>query len=213
MFLNADCPPGYCFLRKEFLYNLESHHGELMPVCIFGVAAIQNRAIGFHCYTDEGAMIWRLPIHAFCWKQDAPPAKLEILECWDALSYDLSAVAFEQLKGMRCQTFLKDGSKVDAEYVFTIDFCKSQASESGGDGGHKCAHLLRLDNGNFALQPNNRIFWRDAAFITKPFKDRPDYITSDKIWSCETDAKWVTEDSPKLYYRYEMKPVIPPLKA
>jgi len=38
----------------------------------------------------------------------------------------------------------------------------------------KCAHVIALDNGNFAAWPNNRIQWFDPAFIT-PFHEKPDF--------------------------------------
>jgi len=43
--LNANIPFIRCWLRKEFLYNLEEHHGELVEVYVFGVASIRGRAL------------------------------------------------------------------------------------------------------------------------------------------------------------------------
>ena len=43
--------------------------------------------------------------------------------------------------------------------MFTLDWCESEDAEEAGDSAHKCAHLIALDNGNFAAQPNNRIQW------------------------------------------------------
>jgi len=45
--LNVNVPRFYCFLRKEFLYDGEAHHGELIHVCVFGAASIRGRALGF----------------------------------------------------------------------------------------------------------------------------------------------------------------------
>ena len=36
--LNVNVPRFYCFLRKEFLYDGEAHHGELINACVFGAA-------------------------------------------------------------------------------------------------------------------------------------------------------------------------------
>ena len=33
-------PRFYCFLRKEFLYDGEAHHGEFACVCVFGLSSI-----------------------------------------------------------------------------------------------------------------------------------------------------------------------------
>jgi hypothetical protein len=45
-------PRFYCFLRKEFLYDGGAHQGEFVYICVFGVASIQGRALGFHVLTS-----------------------------------------------------------------------------------------------------------------------------------------------------------------
>jgi hypothetical protein len=66
--LNANIPRFYCFLRKEFLYDGLAHQGEFVNVCVFAVASIKGRALAFHVLTDNGAVIWRLPLHALLTK-------------------------------------------------------------------------------------------------------------------------------------------------
>jgi len=34
-YLNADIPPIYCKIRKEYLYDLEKHQGESVDCCVF----------------------------------------------------------------------------------------------------------------------------------------------------------------------------------
>lgn len=48
---------------------------------------------------------------------------------------------------------------------------------------HNCSHMIRLDNGYFALQPNNRILWECPAFVKK--LEKPDYALTERIWKCE----------------------------
>src|SRR5271169_5161469 len=79
--------------------------------------------------------------------------------------------------------------------MFTIDWCESEDAEEAGDGGHKCAHLIALDNGNFAAQPNNRIQWFCPAFVT-PFQEKPDYVTNTRVWKVERE----TETSDGFFY-------------
>lgn len=78
--LNVNVPRFYCLLRKEFLYDGEAHHGEFIHVCVFGAASIQGRALGFHVLTENGAVIWRLPLHALCHKAEAPSQPLDWLQ-------------------------------------------------------------------------------------------------------------------------------------
>ena len=72
--------------------------------------------------------------------------------------------------------------------MFTLDWFGHEDAEEAGDGGHKCAHVIALDNGNFAAQPNNRIQWFCPAFVT-PFKDKPDYLTNTGVWKVERETE------------------------
>ena len=48
---------------------------------------------------------------------------------------------------------------------------------------HKCGHVLALDNGNFAIQPNNRILWNISNFTVN--SDVPDYKVQTTEWNLE----------------------------
>ena len=99
--LNVNIPRFYCLLRKEFLYDGQSHHGEVLNVCVFGVASIQGRALGFHVLTENGAVIWRVPLHALCHKAEAPNVPLDWLQFWDCFSYEISCTTFDRLQDGR----------------------------------------------------------------------------------------------------------------
>lgn len=199
--LNADVPVFQTLIRTAFLYDQRSDKkGDFVPAIIFGVASVQGRALGFHAMTEDGAQIARLPIHALCWKSDAPEQPLDHLELWDCFSYDLSVHTYRHLSGARCQTVLKDHKKYEGEYMFTVDWYGSEYAENPGEIGHKCAHIIKLDNGNYAAQPNNRILWADPSFIVYPFAARPDYFVNTHVWKCESTSKWSTEDSNAYFY-------------
>lgn len=72
--------------------------------------------------------------------------------------------------------------------MFTLDWYGHEDAVEAGDGGHKCAHLIALDDGNFAAQPNNRVQWFCPAFVT-PFKEKPDYITNTAVWKVERETE------------------------
>lgn len=186
--LNVDVPRFYCLLRKEFLYDGLSHQNEFLKVCVFGAASIHGRALGFHVLTENGAVIWRLPIHAFCHKPEAKALPLEMLQFWDCFSYEVSCTKFERLSESRVKVQLKDKSWAGGQYLFTIDWYGEPDAEEAGDGGHKCAHILALDDGNFCAQPNNRIQWFCPAFVT-PFKEKPDYVTNTRCWKVEREIE------------------------
>ncbi|HEX2837367.1 MAG TPA: hypothetical protein VHN77_04480 [Phycisphaerales bacterium] len=186
--LNVNLPRFYCLLRKEFLYDGQSHHGEFVKVCVFGAASIPGRAIGFHVLTENGAVIWRLPLHALCHKPDAPVRPLDWLQFWDCFSCEVSCTVFDRLRDCRVGVRLRDRSNAGGQYMFTLDWHGSEDAEEAGDGGHKCAHVIALDEGNFAAQPNNRLQWFCPAFVT-PLKERPDYVTNTAVWKVERETE------------------------
>jgi len=61
---------------------------------------------------------------------------------------------------------------------------------------------LELDNGNYAIQPNNRILWHASNYTVK--NNWPDYLVQTTEWSVEK-GNWVTEDSEKMFYNVEGK--------
>ena len=61
-YLNANIPVTYAQIRKEYLYDLKKHHGEVEDCIIFGVTCITGRALLFHAIMENGAVFYRLPI-------------------------------------------------------------------------------------------------------------------------------------------------------
>ena len=61
-YLNANIPVLYSQIRREYLYDLIEHHGEVEVCIIFGLASITGRPILFHAIMETGAVFYRLPI-------------------------------------------------------------------------------------------------------------------------------------------------------
>lgn len=160
----------------------------------FGAASIHGRALGFHVLTENGAVIRRLPLHAFCHKPKTPIQSLDWLQFWDCFSYEMTVTVFERLQDSRVRVQFKDRSW-DGGHMFTFDWCESEDAKEAGDGEHKCAHVSALDNGNFAAQPNNRVQWFCPSFVT-PFQEKPDYVTNTRVWKVERE----TETTQALFY-------------
>ena len=55
---------------------------------------------------------------------------------------------------------------------FTVDWAHPESNIVDTDHSeipheHKCAHILALDNGNYAAQPNNRLIWSIPSFTVR----------------------------------------------
>ena len=202
----ANLPPVKCFIRKEFLYDFEKGHGELVPCWWISIKSLRGQAFRIEAYLNEyGALYDKLPLHAFCWKPiEGEPLPLDYLQLWDSLSYDITVIKKAQLQSMKCKIKLKDGDWAHGEYMFTVDSAHSDFntldtgfSEDVED--HKSYNFIRLDNGQFAAQPNNRMIVLEPSSNPKELK-MPDFKVATKRWSVETEAKWALGDTNTVMY-------------
>lgn len=201
-------PPIECKIRAEYLYNFEEREGLLVTGTAFAVRSIQSNALLFAVMTDIGAVYDKLPISAFVSAHltEAPQhLPFHVLQLWDCLSYQASAVELMFLKGKRCSVFLKSKQPVEGIYRFTIDWT-ADASERLQTGyaeeisQHKVAHVIELETGHFCAYPNNRILWADPASVSNPFEKIPDYKLNVTKYHCESFDKWYADDSDDMFY-------------
>ena len=208
-YLNANVPPIYCKIRREYLYDLREHKGETEDCVVFGLGSISGRALLFHCLLTNGAIYWRLPISAFIQRGSGntlhntqmESQDLEDLQLWNSFSYYPSITVFDFLKGQRCKYFSKN-KLYYGEYLFTVDWAHPESNildteHSEIPDQHKCGHVLSLDNGNYAVMPNNRILWSIPSFTTS--SSVPDYKVQTTIWNVENKGL-ITEDTDKFFY-------------
>jgi len=209
--LNADIPPIYCKVRKEYLYDFKKHQGESDECVIFGLTSMAGAATLFNIMLPNGAVFFRLPIAAFFQKhldrEQVRDMQVDELQLWNSFSYYPSVHMFNYLTSQRGKYFGKDKKEHFGEYLFTIDWCHPESNileteHSEIPHEHKCGHVLALDNGNYAIQPNNRILWNISNFTTRD--DIPDYKVQTTEWNVENKG-WVTEDTDKMFYKIEDK--------
>ena len=165
-YLNANIPPIYAQIRREFLYDLKKHHGEVEDCIIFGISALTGRSILWHAIMENGAIFYRLPISAFIQK-----------------GFEPSRVPTRRLDHPEANILDTDHSEIPHE--------------------HKCAHIIALDDGNFAAQPNNRCIWDIPSFTVKD--ETPDWKVQTSEWNVEDSRAWRTEDTDKFFYEIEEK--------
>ena len=60
---------------------------------------------------------------------------------------------------------------------------------------HKCAHVFKMDEGNFFAYPNNRIIWFDKAWTSNRIPQNPGYKIDTNIYSVEGDVKEETDNN------------------
>ena len=185
------------------MYQHKNHIGEFVKVSVFAAQSNPDRALLFHVLTDDGLVRSRVPIHMLCHKETAPQMPLDYLQLWDCFSVNCTVVVYDYLKASRMQTVLKDRQKLWGDYMMSFDWYGNPYSDEPTQ--YKSLHLIRLDNGCYTLQPNNRIYWKHMSFVTNPFPANPDFKVDDKVFRCEAASdRWLIEGDDDSYY-YNLK--------
>ena len=210
-YLNANIPAIYSQIRREYLYDLSGHVGEAEDCIIFGMASITGKAILFHAIMENGAVFYRLPISAFIQRgfdvKKVPQMRLDELELWNCFSYYPAITTYDILSGQSGKYIGKDKRWHYGNYLFTVDWAHPESNIVDTDHSeipheHKCAHILALENGNYAAQPNNRLIWNVPSFTVKD-EVPTDWKVQTNDWTVENSRKWKTEDSDRFFYNIE----------
>jgi hypothetical protein len=157
---------------------------------------------------EDGGIWWRMPISAFCTEPGVPEEDIHNLVLWNSFSPYITVTNFYGLKNMRMSYRDRTKSVISGKYLFTLDWHNSDfnlldVGYSENPGQHKCGHVIIRDDGNFAIQPNNRVLVYDPAFTTKHGDLVIDRLINDRQWDVEDSAKWTTEDSNRYHYDIE----------
>ena len=214
-FLVANLPVTPVWVKKEYLYDLEEENGklkgegDLVEGTWVTVKSKPGRALLFETLLLEyGALYDKLPISAFVWKEDYDKDNqlpLEMLELWDAFSYWISVIQKDSLVGLPCKNQSKDKKFYKGNYYLTIDSCHPEPNilntgYSELQQEHKSFNIIKLDNGQFAAQPNNRIRWYEQSLIPEE-TEVPDFNVCTKDYSVETGDKWSLGDNTQYFYK------------
>lgn len=198
-YIVGSLPPLKCFVRREFLYNFKKGFGEFEPAIWISLKALRGQVFRIESLLPAyGALYDKLPIHAYVWRIEAP-AELDIdtLQLWDCMAYKFTIVEKIGLRNLGVKFLSKDKEWVFGQYLFTVDFCADglevDTSFTEQAEEHKSFNFLRLDNGQFAAQPNNRCLWYDQSLIPSETKF-PDFEAAQRIWTVDGSRKWSAGD-------------------
>jgi len=199
-YIIGNLPPIKCFVRKEYLYNFEKGHGELEPAIWVSIKAIRGQVFRIESLLPRyGALYDKLPIQAYVWHVDSrAELPFDVLQLWDCMGYRFTVHEKIGLRNLGVKFLGKDKVWHFGEYLFTVDFCADGMDVDTGftevAEEHKSFNFIRLDNGQFAAQPNNRCLWYDQSLI--PAKtDFPDFQASRHIWTVDGSRKWAVGDN------------------
>jgi len=207
-FLVANLPPIECFVRKEYLYDFEKGFGEYEPCVWLTIKSLRGRAFYIESLiTKYGAVYDKLPLSAYVWRTDVSQEKLldlDMLQLWDCFTHEITIMTKSALAGVAVKYLAKNKEWYHGSYMFTIDNVVSDPNSFDTSftqipSEHKSFNFIRLDNGQFAAQPNNRVIWLETSHVPAE-PEIPDFKVSTQVFSVEDKPKWRFGDTNDFFY-------------
>jgi len=197
MNLICNLPAKTVWVRKEYLRDHQDGHGEFVEGVWVSAKSIPGRAFYFETYLPEyGAMYDKLPISAFVQSPHTPDVDMDLcnLQFWNCMDYGVMAITKGFIAEMDVELRTRDHDLQKGSYLFTLD--NYHANIDVIDNGvsevpqeHKSHNCVALDNGQYALYPNNRMRLYDLS-ITPEEPLTPDFKVSTVEYQVESGSGW-----------------------
>ena len=195
--LLVNLPAYKVWVRKEYLRDLQDGYGEFVEGVWVSAKSIPGRAFYFETYLPEyGAMFDKLPISAFVSSPETPEPDLDLpnLQFWNCMDYGVTNICKQFTASMSWEVRTRHFGTMTGSYICTLDNYHADCdtidySTSEIPQEHKSFNLLELDNGQFALYPNNRCRIYDVS-LTPQEPKIPDFKVSTEYYQVENGIKW-----------------------
>ena len=122
--LICNLPSVEVWVRKEYLTDHQSGHGEYVKGVWVSCKSIPGRAFYFETYLPEyAAMYDKLPISAFVSAPEAPVPDMSLpnLQFWNCMDYGVVAVTKQFIGSMDFECYTRDHGIQKGTYICTID--------------------------------------------------------------------------------------------
>jgi len=197
MSLVVNLPAKKVYVRKEYLTDHQTGFGEFVEGVWVSAKSIPGRAFYFETYLPEyGAIYDKLPISAFLDRPETPQPDLDLpnLQFWNCMDYGVVAIQKQFIASMDIELRTRNFGSISGEYLFTLDNYHSDVNiidtnVSEDPQEHKSHNCILIENGQFALYPNNRMRIYDLS-ITPETPKTPDFKVSTKYYQVENGTKW-----------------------
>jgi|TARA_B100001778_G_scaffold264393_1_gene225241 hypothetical protein len=195
--LITNLPSTKVYVRKEYLRDLTDGFGEFVEGVWVSAKSIPGRAFYFETYLPEyGALYDKLPISAFVSSPETPDPDLDLpnLQFWNCMDYGITNICKQFVGSMEWEVRTRHFGSLKGEYLCTLDNYHADPdvvdySTSEVPQEHKSFNLIELENGQFALYPNNRCRVYDISLTPNEAKI-PDFKVSTEYFQVENGIKW-----------------------
>lgn len=206
--LICNIPSEKVYVRKEYLMDLQEGHGEFVEGVWVSCKSIPGRAFYFETYLPEyGALFDKLPISAFVSEPKTPDPDLPLqdLQFWNAMDYGVKAIEKQFIGSMDYEIFTRSHKLINGTYLFTLDNYHCQVdtidySTAETPEEHKSFNVLKLENGQYAAYPNNRMRVYDNS-LTPQEPKMPDFKVSTIEYQVENGYDYRLGDTDEYFWK------------
>ena len=120
--LITNLPSYEVWVRKEYLTDHKSGHGEFVKGVWVSAKSIPGRAFYFETYLPEyAAMFDKLPISAFLSSPEIPDPDMTLhnLQFWNCMDYGVVAVQKQFIGSMHYEVYTRDFGNQTGTYICT----------------------------------------------------------------------------------------------
>jgi hypothetical protein len=189
---NVNLPKARVYIRCDAFGGSAT---EFEPAWLVSVRAIRNRPFVFQVWVDKYAACYdKIPpqcVYHYEPDGDQTDLPLHKVQMWECLSGSVELWQKSQLTDVPMLVNLGEGKYAKGHYWFTLDFLPEGNSLGVMDVGdselfeeHKEGNVVKLDNGQIAIYPNNRLKWMPISLTPKEAGTR---IPN---WSVATNEQW-----------------------
>ena len=188
------------------MYQHKKGQGNFTEGIVISVRCMPGQVSLFQVLLNNGVLRDKLPSHALLTSPNTPTPDLPFhyLQIWNCFSYNFTLLQLNFIKDAPVEIYMKNRQWYSGKYFATINWgsndINTDISLAEDPMEHKSHHIILMNNGQVALQPNNRIKWSEPSFVTKPFPTKPDYLVCNEFYNSEDTEKWHTEDSERMFY-------------
>ena len=206
--LICNLPNAKVYIRKEYLHDGKEGHGEFVEGHWVSAKSLPGRAFYFETYLPEyGALYDKLPISAFVSSPETPDPDLPLqdLQFWNCMDYGVTAIYKQFIGSMDFEVFTRSHQVLKGTYMFTldnyhpdpdnVDYSTSEVPEE-----HKSFNCLELENGQYALYPNNRMRVYDNS-LTPQKPKMPDFKVSTEYYQVENGYEYRLGDTDEYFWK------------
>lgn len=139
------------------------------PCIVHAARSRSGKIMTFHIHLENsGAHYSLVPLHKLFHSQVTNPLSIKELQPWDCFSDEVEAIRYDYFQFKKVYIIPLN---MWGEYILTFDWLNNSYSDYTIE--FKQGHLIKLENGQYGIYPNNYLLFYDKTFTNIDINNIP----------------------------------------